>query len=203
MADYQLGYEVWNKLYKASIIKDNHISFIQDCHIGEDLAFNICYAFYANSISSIAARPYYYRIRSNSTMGSVNSIKKNFEEHLIFVKGIQPYFENAFSGQIKEKYYQLVFKLMAHAGEGHTADDMVNAIKATKDSYYLYWLNVALKHKSSFTDFYSYDKAKIYYRYGLYIKTKIEGDVFGDIYLKIYDVYRKLRKRPTIGEWKV
>ena len=43
IADYLFGYEVWDKLYKTRIIKENRIRFYEKCKIGEDLAFNIKY----------------------------------------------------------------------------------------------------------------------------------------------------------------
>lgn len=203
LIDYRFGYEVWDKLYKASIIRDKKISFAEDCRIGEDLAFNICYAFYAKGISSIEERPYYYRVRNNSAMGTVTDIDKNLKEHLAFVKGIHPYFEDAFKGQKSNKFYQLFFKLMAHASQGYTAKETAEAAKKLDDGFYKKWLAESLEHKAEFADFISYDNAKLYYRYGLYIKSKIEGDFIGEIYLKIYDFYRRLRKRPTIGEWRM
>lgn len=203
LLDYQIGYEVWNKLFKSSIIREHKISFIKDCHIGEDLAFNICYAFYANAISCIPERPYYYRVRSDSAMGVMIELDKNFREHLSITKGIQSYFENAFDHEMKDRFYQLFVKIMSHASHGHTANETVCVAKAVGDDYYIKWLTVALKHRPEFTQFFGKEQAKLNYRCGLYIKSKLGGDLLGDLYIKSYNIYCIMRKRSTIGEWKL
>ncbi len=203
LIEYQIGYEVWNKLYKTSIIGENNISFIQDCHIGEDLAFNICYGFHADKINCISDRLYFYRVRTDSAMGTAEDFSKNFREHLALVKGIKPYFEKAFSGYISQKFYQLFFKIMAHASCGHTAVETLVVAEEVGEDYYFKNLSEALKYKTEFKDFIYPEKVKLYYSYGLYIKSYWQGDIKGKIYLKLYDFYRKLRRRPVIGEWRM
>ncbi|QFJ53909.1 glycosyltransferase [Pseudobutyrivibrio xylanivorans] len=174
LIDYLIGYEVWNKIYKASIISENGICFNQDCHMGEDLAFNICYGYYANSINCIKPRPYFYRVRTDSAMGSLHSLRRNFEEHLQLVKGIQPQFEAVFTGKIREKFYQLFCKLMIHASFGYTIEEYARVAAAVNDDYFFNLLEVALSHKEAFKEFLEADKVNCYYQNGLFIQTNLK-----------------------------
>lgn len=201
LLEYYVGYEVWNKLYLASIIMDNRITFDEECHLGEDLEFNICYSFYAASINCIEDRLYYYLVRSNSAMENAKSFSYNFKEHLALSKGIESRFSEVFNGDIKNKYYQLFYKLMLHACFRHTAVEAFQVAKEYDDDFYKKNLDEALKHKEEFSQLFHPEMAMLFYRYGLYINTYLRRDLKGKIYFKFYNLYRKLRKRETIEEW--
>ena len=203
LMDYLIGYEVWNKLFLTSIIKENNITFIEDCHIGEDLAFNIVYGSYSKAINCIEDRIYNYRIRTDSAMGNLNSLSKNFKEHLALVKGLQPAFEAAYKEDPQKKFVHLFYKLMLHASQGYTVKETVDVAKEFKDEYYLKYLGLALKDKSEFLKFDGSYKADNNYRAGLYVLCQLGGDIKSKIYLAVYDSYRKLRGRTTIGDWKM
>ncbi len=203
LLEYFIGFEVWDKLFITSIIKDNHLRFDENCHLGEDLAFNICYGFYASSINCIEDRIYYYLIRENSAMENAKSLEKNFREHLALVKGIEPRFNQVFSGELKDKFYQLFYKLMLHGFWRHNAEEALQLVKEVNDEYYYRYLIESLKHKDEFKDFYCKEKVRLYYRYGLYIDAYVRDDLCEKIYLSIYDIYRKLRKWDTIREWQL
>ena len=205
LLDYHIGYEVWDKLFLASIIKEKELRFNEACHIGEDLAFNICYGYYASSINCIEDRLYNYLVRSDSAMDNAKSLSKNFAEHLELVKGIEPEFNKAFENnpEIKDKFYQLFYKLMLHGCWRHTAPECIEEIRKIKDSYYENYLSEALKHKEEFDQFFLPEMARLYYRFGLYIKAHLEGDFLEQIYLRFYDLYRSLRKRDTLKEWRL
>ena len=63
------GY-TWNKLYKASIIKNNKIRFENNIYICEDLLFNCEYINYCLSASYVNERLYYYNDDSVSALNS-------------------------------------------------------------------------------------------------------------------------------------
>lgn len=203
LIDYLIGYEVWNKLFITSIVKDNGICFLEDCHIGEDLAFNICYAMHAKAIKCIENRIYYYLIRTDSAMGQAADLNKNFKEHLALVKGIEGPFNKAFTGEMKNNYYQIFYKLMLHASHGFNAMETAKVAEKIADDFYLNNLKSALSHKKDFTDFCRQDLAKMYFRYGLFIKAQLTGNIIDKLYLKLFDAYRKLRNRSTISEWEL
>ncbi len=61
----------WNKLFRADIVKDNHIRFDEDSVCYEDLMFNLAYCEKIESFKCISIPLYYYRI-----IGNVNHISK-------------------------------------------------------------------------------------------------------------------------------
>lgn len=67
---YKDGVEAWNKLYKASIIKDNELKFTYNNEIfAEDLLFNLSYLIHVKSVGTISNSYYNYLLRESSIMG--------------------------------------------------------------------------------------------------------------------------------------
>ncbi len=89
---YRLGYCVWNKLYRADIIKKNRICFVDNSQIfAEDICFNLYYISFCKKVEMIQECLYYYLNRENSIMGKSKKeprlnqfimISKCFEEFL-------------------------------------------------------------------------------------------------------------------------
>ncbi len=203
LCDYRVGYEVWNKLFIASIIKENSLTFSEDCRIGEDLAFNICYGFFADSINCIDDRIYNYLIRSDSAMGTVGSLEKNIEEHLLLCKAVEKQLDKAQMSAYKDCFYQLFYKLLIHASCGYTARETVEVVKNLNDSYYIDNMQEALTHKNELIELVRPEVSKLYYKYVLYVVSDIKHNKFQKLYLKLFDIYRVLRRRPTIEEWRI
>ncbi|SFO24732.1 Glycosyltransferase involved in cell wall bisynthesis [Pseudobutyrivibrio sp. UC1225] len=201
--EYKIGYEVWSKIYISSIIREHNIRFNENCHMGEDLAFNICYGFYADSINCIEDRIYYYVTRSGSAMACITALNRIIDEHLALAKGIEDRFNTVFSGDIQDKFYQIFFKLILHGSQGHTAEETMKVVRTLEDDYYMKYLEEALTHKGEFSTFCRSDRARLYYRFGQYVNSYTKGDFVGKVNLKIYDIYRRLRKRETIVEWRL
>ena len=66
---YKCGYEVWNRLYDANIIRDFNLRFpVFKPVVGEDLCFNLLYFLCANRIHVSNDRYYYYVHNDGSTM---------------------------------------------------------------------------------------------------------------------------------------
>ncbi len=71
LLNYGCGFEVWNRLYKAEIIKSNNIRFPKyKPVIAEDLCFNLFYMMYAQNVEVTNNRLYHYLIRDDSSMGA-------------------------------------------------------------------------------------------------------------------------------------
>ena len=51
---------LWNKLYRADIIRDNGVRFDEALHWGEDFDFNVQYLRYARAFATLAEPTYYY-----------------------------------------------------------------------------------------------------------------------------------------------
>lgn len=203
LLDYQIGYEVWGKLYKSSVVKNHNIRFNDACHIGEDLAFNVCYCLYANGINCIKDRFYNYRVRDNSAMATSNELSKIFQERLILLEGLYDTFEETLKTDEINRFYQMFYKAMLYASAGFTPKETVDVARNEQSDFYEFWLSEALRHKAEFKKFYPKEKVNLFYHYGFYIKTNLENDFLGKIYLRFYDMYRRLRNRPTIGEWRL
>lgn len=70
---FEYDYSVWNKLYKRETILDEHIGFLKELRLGQDLLFNL---FIFSSIKCISIIPdsfYHYVSREGSLMSSKTS----------------------------------------------------------------------------------------------------------------------------------
>lgn len=65
---------IWNKLYKASIIMDNHLHFQEKLNLGEDFTFNMQYLRYAKSVSTISKRLYIYNYVNTGSLSRYDKI---------------------------------------------------------------------------------------------------------------------------------
>ncbi len=113
--------EVWNRLYKSDIVKNNQIIFSKDLKVGEDKLFNLIYLLYVNKIVASSEKLYHYRIYSNSTMGDDrNSFHKHGKHYFKmceeFYSYLKSHFSNGYvygkvhlllSGMMHQVYYQL------------------------------------------------------------------------------------------------
>lgn len=65
------GWEVWTRLFRAEIIRRNHIRFCESCgNFAEDLGFVLEYMLYAEKVVSLPTVGYCYRVRNGSMMQS-------------------------------------------------------------------------------------------------------------------------------------
>jgi glycosyltransferase involved in cell wall biosynthesis len=58
----------WNKIYAASIIKENHLQFHKNLSIWEDLLFNLQFIAFVNKIVILNESLYYYRLHAASVI---------------------------------------------------------------------------------------------------------------------------------------
>lgn len=70
----------WNKVYNLKLLKENNIFFPEDCHMGEDMAFNFKYLYFCKKISIIEEGFYNYV----ATGGVTSNINKKKEIFLAF-----------------------------------------------------------------------------------------------------------------------
>ena len=63
---------LWNKLYKADVIKKYDLKFDEKIGYGEDMLFSWTYIFYADNICSLNEPLYSYRMRDNSATTTLN-----------------------------------------------------------------------------------------------------------------------------------
>lgn len=204
LIEYLVGYEIWDKLYVSSLIKDNNLRFDEKCHMGEDLEFNICYSLLSSSLICIEDRLYYYRIRGGSAMQSITALSDNFNERLLLIQGIEKPIKAFFSEHREKKFSQIFYKLMLYACKGCTVGEIADvATVSPYKSYYAEYLAKALSTKDVFSELFPDYLAQIYRRAGYYILTRLNGSIKGKLYFVIYNLYRRLRGREVIAEWKL
>lgn len=58
---------LWNKLYRADVIREHSLRFDPFFDWGEDFAFNMCYYHYVEDVSLVDAPVYHYRKSAGST----------------------------------------------------------------------------------------------------------------------------------------
>lgn len=75
---------VWNKVYKAEIIKHHEIRFAPELYIGEDLYFNLCFLKKCSTLRIINKAYYGYMQSDNSIIRRYNSDK--YEQLLTLFK---------------------------------------------------------------------------------------------------------------------
>lgn len=67
-------YNLWNKLFRADIIRDNHLRFREDLRFGEDLLFSLEYMRYVTKISIIPDITYHYQVNSGTSVFASSSL---------------------------------------------------------------------------------------------------------------------------------
>lgn len=79
---YEIGYEVWNKLYRTEIICQNQLRFEKNKEIfAEDICFNAYYLMHVKNVVRIDKILHYYLIRDNSLSGIVKAEPKVTQFH--------------------------------------------------------------------------------------------------------------------------
>ncbi|MBE6024853.1 MAG: glycosyltransferase [Cellulosilyticum sp.] len=201
LAEYLVGYEVWGKLYKTEIISKNKIRFDKSIKIGEDLAFNMTYALYANSIKCIDDKLYCYRMRSDSVMATNDDILIQVEERLKVLENIRKEYKNEFNEYFSERFYQIYLKLFFYSCSGMMVEECVDIAGKINDKNFLAYCKMAVNNKKNFYKYSIYELPVIYWKYVYYIQTRLNNDIKGKIYFALYDIYCKIRGMKTIDKW--
>ncbi len=115
---YKCGFEVWNRIYDANIIKNNDIRFpVFQPVVGEDVCFNLLYFLCAGKVYVSNDRYYYYAHNEGSTMdlnnGEVqidryNEISKNGYSFITNKGTLQYFVDNYVFIHILLVYHELM-----------------------------------------------------------------------------------------------
>ncbi len=200
---YNVGYEVWDKLYKMDIIQSNHLRFNPQCHIGEDLAFNIVYLWYAKSICNIETFTYNYRIREGSAMRKASNLDYSMTESGIMMYGVYNFFSDCGNEFLKKNFYLLFCRFMDNVCRGYNAKQVVEALKRSKQfEFQMEQITEIIKNKKDVEKLYPKETRKIIWRFYLYIRGKLADNSWTNkVYMLFYGIYRKLRGREKLQEW--
>lgn len=113
----------WNKLYVASIIKDNKIFFPSDIKMGEDLVFNLKYFSKIKKIKIINEYLYHYILYPNQTSRKV--YLNIADDMLFFLKEIEKLLKTT-DTDWKTHYYQIYKHLMVALSMPYRTNEMAN-----------------------------------------------------------------------------
>ena len=206
LLDYHVGYEVWNKLFKTSIIMDKKVRFSEKCKIGEDLAFNIKYMMHVLRINNISDRCVRYTIRTDSAMGTAKELSDRISEDMLLTNDIWEYIIASDNNVFFDKFPILFVKMIEHSYVGHTPTEIVNAIKNIPDIVFMKdrYQEIDSK-KDEIIAIYPTEIAKLKYRYHQCVRLYAfgEDDLHKKLPYLLCNVYRKLRGRETLETWKM
>lgn len=77
---YGIAFSVWNKLYSLQTLRREHITFMPELSIGEDMLFVFQYLQYCRAIHFSSEASYYYTIAQGSAMSSVKDYTQPYEK---------------------------------------------------------------------------------------------------------------------------
>lgn len=200
---YQIGFEVWDKMYLLQVIKEHDIRFNEKCQVGEDLAFNISYLLRIHRLVCIEEACYHYRIRRNSAMRSVDNLQKKLSENLIMLQGIKEEFSQLQDPYLDDRFYFVFAVLMDNTYGGSSANQVVDALEKLPQKEFLYEiLQQVVRHKKNLSLIYPPEISTMKWRFHLYIWSRLgQGKLSDKLYLLGYNVYRKIRNRETLADW--
>lgn len=156
------GYS-WNKLFKATIIKQNKLSFNPNIHMLEDQLFVIEYLKFAKSITIINQPLYKYRIRKSSitnisntkkyntlliSLQQINMIMKENNLSDIFIKQsiVEQYYKKSISASCKNsKEIRAMFKDYLKSKDIHLKKKLKLII--IKDFHFIYKIHQDIKKR--------------------------------------------------------
>ncbi len=203
--NYQVGYEVWGKLYRADIIKDNGLLFSEDVHIGEDLAFNIEYLTFAGKLYCISDRCIRYKVRENSAMGRHVGLSDKISEDIHLLKVLRNYYHSEGNDELLNAFTLLFAKMLEHSYLGHDAVEVVQALRNVGDrGFAADWYREFKFIKKEFVSLNPTEVARLKYRYHMYIRASLCGEPIMDSIARfVYNCYRVVRGRGAIERWKM
>ena len=139
LAKYTLGWEAWNRLYKADIIRDNDLFFWDNRIIfAEDFGFSLNYALHANKITCISDALYYYLIRENSIMSQAAK-EPRLSAAMELSKLMEDKITSVFKDSILEKEYPLIFySIMYEQLRGVNKENYKKTIASIDDKGHFY-----------------------------------------------------------------
>ena len=160
-ADYYYGV-LWNKLYKASIIKDNAMVMDKDLSFCEDFIFNLEYLMHCSSIYPLQV-PVYYYVKTEGSLVSKNiSLSKLYNAKTNVFK----YYDSFFKEILSEKEYARDRLLITKYLISVASDDIVNPLSINTHKVGDEYISVYQKKESSIDSVSTaYYFSKIYERY--------------------------------------
>ncbi|MCR5608438.1 MAG: glycosyltransferase [Lachnospiraceae bacterium] len=181
---YKFGYEVWNKLFKMSIIKNKNIIFEDNKKVfAEDICFVFYYLCHVRKIEVLPDRLYYYRVRGNSIMGKESSATMfNRMINLLVCMFKYVKYENICK-YTRDNFYLLLVVLLQKEAVKIKAYKIHDYMQHDESYQICYTLcSAARENKDLFYEFFEKRAAKEYYTLTyLLINDNIKGRLAGVI----------------------
>jgi exopolysaccharide biosynthesis predicted pyruvyltransferase EpsI/GT2 family glycosyltransferase len=139
LAKYSVGWEAWNRLYKADIIRKYDLFFWDNKLIfAEDFGFSLNFALHVNKITCISNVLYYYLIRENSIMSK--AVKEpRLSASLALSKLLEEKIATSFKHTMIHKEFPILFySIMYEQLRGATIDNYKKSISSIDDKEYFY-----------------------------------------------------------------
>lgn len=139
LAKYTLGWEAWNRLYKAEVIRENDLFFWDNKLIfAEDFGFSLNFALHAKKITCISEALYYYLIRENSIMSQAPK-EPRLSAAIALSKLLEEKIISSFSNTVLHKEYPVLFySIMYEQLRGATKDNYRKSIASIDNKEYFY-----------------------------------------------------------------
>jgi len=108
------GFPVWNKIFRADIIKTNRLLFDETLRRGSDVLFNACYWLHIKRVCVLKKALYHYRFREDAI--TKQDDKRNhfvyvLERHQKFIDYIESRFSEGNGKRTYRKHYPAIFFL--------------------------------------------------------------------------------------------
>ncbi len=196
LLSYHVGFEVWDKMYRTDIIRDNHLTFSDICYV-EDISFNLKYLMNCKNLICIPDRCVRYVIRRDSVMRKEKDLPYMLEQYILMLDGVKQYF--------KEDFALIFAKLMDNAYISYTPVEVIDAYKKLNDVSMVIDTYREIRTKNiDIKNIYHKEIADIKVRYHMYVYEGLVGFTIKDrLKWKLYDIYRCLRGRDVIRNWKM
>ena len=174
---YKCGFEVWNRLYSADIIKDNQLKFpVFKPVVGEDVCFNLLYLLCAKKICISNERYYYYYHNPGSTMDINNGIIQLDRYNEISKIGYDFVEKRETLKYIKENYSYIHILLIYHELMNFTINDSKKLLGTICDkNYFKNVIRITPKHIFNATKAIGFIRGIKYALYGVVYKLFASG----------------------------
>ncbi len=169
--NYGCGFEVWNRLYKADIIKSRNIRFpVFKPVIAEDVCFNLFYLMHVKSVKVTNERLYYYLYRADSSMGPDRG-KVRVNQYNRLSKCLYDYLNNISYRYMIKNYSVIHIRLLYHELMKVSFSDMKKELEKLDDrEFNSQLLKEASRKPLVFIDIFGFLKGMKYYLLSKYYR---------------------------------
>lgn len=192
--EMKLGYQVWNKVYSAKIIKENNLRFEKNTTVfSEDVCFNLYYLLHSRRIIAIEDVLYYYLQRDTSIMGE-NENQHHINQFVNICKLVLNHINNMNEDMkyFKNNYYILFHRIME---DQYVYAGKKNVCKCVKDieevEFYKENIAILIRRPKELIKIFGVKKGSQYYIDNLGYRY---NNGFGKLLLNIDGMLSKIKK---------